>query len=326
MPKWKKFSGKMDFAMNEILENALATGNIAGAYLIAGSSPEATQEQIDEFLLRVFCQDRTGCKTCPGCLKYLHKNHADLFVIEPAKSTISIGDVREIPAAVAKKPYEGGYQAVVIARADAMTPQAQNALLKVIEEPPGHTVFMLGAQNMKNILPTILSRCIILKTSFSREETEKLLHEEKNLPTLRARVLSVAAKGDYHLAVSYLEKGFFDIRDDMILALNRLFTARNMATSATLELFLKHEGAVDLCIGAALQYIGDVLLYKHTGEVLVSEDKLPEIARHAKLRDYVLVNTQQALFDCMVKRAQCAGLNVKLALESMLFHILEVIL
>ena len=94
--------------MNEILENALKTGKIAGAYLIAGSSPEAAQEQIDEFLLRVFCQTGTGCRTCPGCVKYLRRSHADLFMIEPTKNTISIGDVRDIPAAIAKKPYEGG--------------------------------------------------------------------------------------------------------------------------------------------------------------------------------------------------------------------------
>ena len=122
--------------MNEILENALKTGKIAGAYLIAGSSPEAAQEQIDEFLLRVFCHTGTGCRTCPGCVKYLRRSHADLFMIEPTKNTISIGDVRDTPAAIAKKPYEGGFQAVVIARADAMTPQAQNALLKAVEEPP----------------------------------------------------------------------------------------------------------------------------------------------------------------------------------------------
>lgn len=312
--------------MNEILENALKTGNIAGAYLLAGSSPEETQRQIDEFLLHVFCNTRTACGQCPGCLKYMHRSHADLFVVEAAKSTIKIDDVRDIPAAVSKKPYEGGYQAVVIARADAMTPQAQNALLKVVEEPPEHTVFMLGAQNTKNILPTILSRCIILKTSFSRAETEKLLHQEHDLPTLRARVLANAAKGDYYLALSYFKQGFFEIRDDMILALNRLFTAKNMATSATLDLFLKHEGAIDLCLATALMYLGDVLMYKHTGKTAVNEDKLREIAQHAKLRDFVLTNTQQILFDCVAKRAQCAGLNTKLALESMLFHILEVIL
>lgn len=312
--------------MNEILENALKTGKIAGAYLIAGSSPEAAQEQIDEFLLRVFCHTGTGCRTCPGCVKYLRRSHADLFMIEPTKNTISIGDVRDIPAAIAKKPYEGGFQAVVIARADAMTPQAQNALLKAVEEPPDHTVFMLGVQNTKNILPTILSRCIILKTSFSPAETERLLHEEHGVPTLRARVLTAAAKGDYHLAVAYLSKGFFEIRDDMILALNRLFTARNMATSATLELFLKHEGALDLCFVTAQQYIADVLLYKHTGRVSVYEDKLREIEQHAQMRDFVLVNIQRILLEYTAKRAQCAGLNVKLALESMLFHILEVIL
>lgn len=312
--------------MNEILENALKTGHIAGAYLIAGSSPEETQRQIDEFLQRVFCDQKTACGQCPGCRKYLHRSHADLFLIEAAKSTIKIDDVRGIPAAVAKKPYEGGYQAVVIAQADAMTPQAQNALLKVIEEPPEHTVFMLGAQNTKNILPTILSRCIILKTSFSPEETEKMLHQEHDLPTLRARVLANAAKGDYYLAAAYHKQGFFEIRDDMILALNRLFTSKNMATSTTLDLFLKHDGAIDLCLAAALMYLGDVLMYKHAGTTMVNEDKLREIAQHAKLRDYVLVNTQQILFDCVTKRAQCVGLNTKLALESMLFHILEVIL
>lgn len=312
--------------MNEILKNALRTGNIAGAYLIAGASPEQTQKQIDEFLLHIFCKTNTACTQCPGCLKYLHRSHADLFVVEAAKNTIKIDDVRNIPSAVAKKPYEGGYQAVVIAQADTMTPQAQNALLKVIEEPPEHTVFMLGAQNTKNILPTILSRCIILKTSFSREETEKKLHQEYDLPTLRSRVLANAAKGDYDLAAAYQSQGFFEIRDDMILALNRLFTAKNMATSATLDLFLKHDGAVDLSLAVMLMYLGDVLLFKHTGKTEVNEDKLHEIAQHAKLRDYVLLNTQQILLDCVMKRAQCAGLNTKLALESMLFHILEVIL
>ncbi|MEG1753626.1 MAG: hypothetical protein RR234_06900, partial [Christensenella sp.] len=64
----------------------------------------------------------------------------------------------------------------------------------------------------------------------------------------------------------------------------------------------------------------------HTGNVCVNEDKLQEIAQYAQLRDYELVNIQQILFECMVKRAQCAGLNTKLALESMLFNILEVTL
>ena len=68
--------------------------------------------------------------------------------------------------------------------------------------------------------------------SFSREETEKLLREEQNLPTLRARVLAGAAKEIIIWRRRVSREGFFEIRDDMILALNRLFTAKNMATSA----------------------------------------------------------------------------------------------
>ena len=313
--------------MNEVFENAVRTGEIAGAYLIAGASAETTQKEIDAFLLHVYCETKSACGKCPGCLKYLHGNHADVTFID-SKGSIKIDDVRGIPGIVAEKSYEGGYKAVVIPQADRMTPQAQNALLKVVEEPPAQTVFVMGAQNVKNILPTILSRCIILKTSLSRQQAEKLLISELKLPTLRARVLAGAAGGDYYLALAYQEDGFFEVRDDMILALNRLWTARNMATSATLALFLKHEAASGLCLDVAMQYIADVLLYKHTGETerIVNQDKLNEIGQHARLSDFVLVNTQEQIYDCAIKRAQCAGLNSKLALESMLFHILEVIL
>lgn len=313
--------------MNEIFENAIKTGKIAGAYLISGASAETTQKEIDDFLIRIYCQTHSACGACPGCLKYAHKNHTDVIYVE-AKGSIKIDDVRGVPAEVAGKAYEGGYKAVVIAQADMMTPQAQNALLKVIEEPPENTVFMLGAQHVKNILPTILSRCIILKTSLSKEEAEERLKEEQKLPTLKARVLSDAAGGDYYQALAFLQDDFFDVRDDMILALNRLWTAKNMATSATLALFLKHETAITLCLSVTLLYIADVLLYKHTGQAghIVNQDKMPEIARHARFSDYVLVNTQEKIYDCVARRAQCAGLNTKLALESMLFHILEVIL
>ena len=313
--------------MNEILECALKTGKVAGAYLIAGACADATKNEIDEFLQKVYCSSHTACGTCPGCLKYLHRNHADVFRIE-AKNSIKIDDVRGIPAAVSEKSYEGGYKAVIIAKADSMTPQAQNALLKIIEEPPPDTVFMLGAQNVKNILPTIQSRCIILKTSFSEIQTEQQLVQEQRLPTLRARVLAHAAGGDYFLAQQYLEDDFFEARDDMVLALNRLWSAKNMATSATLALFLKHEQAIGLCLDIAIRYIADILIYKHTGktEGIVNQDQLHAIEKHAVLSDFVLVNTQDQYFDCVVKRAQCAGLNTKLALESMLFHILEVII
>ncbi|MEG1990722.1 MAG: hypothetical protein RR351_01425, partial [Christensenella sp.] len=84
--------------MNDILKNALETNNIGGAYLLAGLSPEETQKQIDEFLLHVFCDTKTACKKCAGCMKYLHRNHADLFVVEAAKNTVKIDDVRDIPA------------------------------------------------------------------------------------------------------------------------------------------------------------------------------------------------------------------------------------
>lgn len=314
--------------MNSVLENAIKSGNIAGAYMISGASAQATQMQIDEFLLHLFCESKTACRKCAGCIKYLNRSHVDLTVIESKGKTIKIEDVRSIPAAVAQKAYEGGFKAIVIPDASMMTPQAQNALLKVLEEPPSNTVFLLGAQNIKNILPTIQSRCIIQKTSFSLEETQKRLANELKIPTLRARVLSRAANGDFYLAQKFFSEDFFAVREDVILVLNRLWNAKNMATSATLELIMKHENSIALVLDFALLYIRDVLLFKHIGkaEQMINEDKMTDIEQHAKQSDYVLVNTSDIVFGLVVKYAQCAGLNSKLAIERMLFELLEVVL
>ncbi len=313
--------------MNEVFENALQTDRIAGAYLIEGATGEAVRAEADGFLLRLFCLTGEGCGTCGGCLKYTHQNHADLMVIEPSGKTIKVEEVRGVSAFAYNKSYEGGYKAVLIPEADLMTDQAQNALLKMLEEPPARTVFVLGAQKSKNLLPTVRSRCIILTARKSGNEEERLM-QEFSLPTLKARVLLGIADGDYYLAAKYARNDYFEIRDDMILALSRVFAAKNMASSAIEKLFLKHEDKLPEAAEIALLYLKDVLAYKHTGDaaLVANADKLAEIERHTRVTDAVLVNTADLLANFVVRCAQCAGLNKKLVLTGVLFNILEVAL
>ncbi|MDL2238171.1 hypothetical protein LJC56_10175 [Christensenellaceae bacterium OttesenSCG-928-K19] len=315
----------MGYCMNEALENALKTGKIAGAYLIEGATGEAVRAESDGFLQRLFCTKGTGCGACGGCLKYGSRNHADLLFIETEAKTIKVDEVRSILPFVYNKSYEGGYKAVLIPEADRMTDQAQNALLKVLEEPPADTVLLLGAQDAKNLLPTIRSRCIILKTQ-TLGDAEQRLMEEFSLSTLKARVLLAVANGDYYLAKKYAQQGYFELRDDMILALNRLFVAKSMATSATEKLFLAHEQQLAEAIATALLYLRDVLVLRHTGDAsrVANTDKLAEIEKHAMVPDVVLVNTAELLNGLAVKLAQCPGLNKKLVLTGTLFDILEV--
>ncbi|MGI6153828.1 MAG: DNA polymerase III subunit delta' C-terminal domain-containing protein [Christensenellaceae bacterium] len=310
--------------MNEIFENAVNSGNIAGAYVVSGTSDEQIRREAEEFLLHLFCAKGSACKACPGCKKVLGQTHADIYIVTPASKTIKIDDVRPLPAWVAQKPYEGGRKAVFIPSADTMTPQAQNALLKALEEPPAHTVFLLGAMNSRNLLPTIRSRCIILKTLPQASDAEKMLVEECSLTTLRARVLLGAAQGDYYLAKEYAEAGFFEVRNDMVAAIEKLLHARTMATSTIYSLLAPHEKQLGLAINSALLYMQDVLHYKHTGSSdVINEDQFHKIQEHARFSDRVLTCIMDKMYELYVKKEQCTGLNARLALDAALFSILE---
>ncbi len=121
---------------------------------------------------------------------------------------MKVDEVRDIPAFVYRRSYEGGFKAVLVAGADDMTEQAQNALLKVLEEPPDNTVFVLLAENSKSLLPTIRSRCIILTAQKIVPDAEKLIGEEFGVSTAGARVMLRAAGGDYYKAKIYAKNGY----------------------------------------------------------------------------------------------------------------------
>ncbi len=311
--------------MNDVLQSALQSGNIAGAYLLQASSAQTVRQEIDAFLQRLFCESHSACGTCDGCRKVLGNTHADILTIDPAGKTIRVDDVRVIPMEVAKQSYEGGHKAVCIPEAEKMTPQSQNALLKVLEEPPTGCVFLLGCCNLRNMLPTILSRCILVKIAYDVEQTMEQLREECGLSAVRAAALSQFAQGDFLLAQSMVEQDFFAMREDAFLILNRLWNAKNRATSAVMQMIVKHENALGTLLGVMQAVCADVLTLRYAGQAVFA-DKMGELRQFGAVSDCVLTNTELLIGDLIAKRQQCAGLNSKLALEKLLFDILEVVL
>ena len=104
------------------------------------------------------------CGKCGPCQRYLHGTYPDHILIEGEKS-IKVDDVRALIDRLSLRPYEGGRHTVIIQGADKMTPQAQNALLKTLEEPPGDAMLFLVAEKAASLLPTILSRVRLIRFS-----------------------------------------------------------------------------------------------------------------------------------------------------------------
>jgi hypothetical protein len=118
----------------------------------------------------VLCTERTGgsgvgCGSCGACHRFDRDLHPDFHLLAPEKNRVSIGvdAVESLQQRLALKPVEGSAKAALVPSAEALTLQAQNALLKTLEEPPPRTALLLTAAAPRALLATVLSRCAVLR-------------------------------------------------------------------------------------------------------------------------------------------------------------------
>ena len=285
---------------------------------------------MDEFTRGLFCADHTGCAKCPACLKIKAACHPDILKITPSGKSIKVEDIENVGEWIARKPYEGGYKTVVIPDADSMVDAVQNKLLKAIEEPPEKTVFLLGTISRKNLLPTVLSRCIIVRMqSNDGQAVIRDLQKKFDLSTMGATALARTARLDPYAAAELYKRNYAETRETGIRAVKRLLDAKNRATSVILDLLMKYAENLDDIFLAMECFIRDIIVYKNTGDdaLLYNTDKIVDIKEYAgRLPDAKLVRILGALQAAQEKKKICTGILKKLLLENMLFEILEVVL
>ena len=149
--------------IKEHLQNAISAKKISHAYIINGEKSSGK-----EFIARVFAMtlqcEKGGtepCQECHSCKQALSDNQPDIIYVSHEKpNTISVDDIRaQINNDIAIKPYSSPYKIYIMNEAEKMTPQAQNAILKTLEEPPAYVVFILATTEPQKLPATILSRC-----------------------------------------------------------------------------------------------------------------------------------------------------------------------
>ena len=152
--------------IKEHLQNAIAAGKVSHAYIINGEKSSGKEFIAKVFAMALQCEKKEAepCQECHSCKQALSDNHPDIIRVTHEKpNTISVDDIRaQVNNDVAIKPYSGSYKIYIINEAEKMTPQAQNAILKTLEEPPEYAVILLLTTNVNLLLPTILSRCVVL--------------------------------------------------------------------------------------------------------------------------------------------------------------------
>ena len=214
------------------LKKALDNGHISNSYIFEGISGVGKRFCADIFAEALVCEDELPaarpCGVCPACVKAASKNHPDIIrlVQTAGKASIGVDDVREqILSEVYLKPYLAKRRVFLIGDGDRLSIEAQNALLKVLEEPPEYVTFITCVTKQDKLLPTVLSRsCVMSFFPLSFQEVSSYLENRfgsSEYSELAARL----SQGSIGIAVSFMSNEsagkLFDESVSHITALNR---------------------------------------------------------------------------------------------------------
>ncbi len=166
--------------IEELLKRTIESKKIVNGYIFSGSGNTKNYEYAKKFAKMILClnEGEESCNNCKSCLMFNDDNHPDFFEInKESTESIKIEEIRDIQLKIIEKPITSHKKVYLINNAEKMTVEAQNCLLKTLEEPPEFVTIILVSNNENTILTTIKSRCT--KVAFTEENAKELSDEEK---------------------------------------------------------------------------------------------------------------------------------------------------
>lgn len=314
----------------EHLKNAVRLGKVSHAYIFNGEEKSGKKTVARRFAATLQCEKggEEPCMVCKSCHQIKTGNHPDVVWVSHEKpNTIGVDDIRnQVVNDIVLKPYMGPYKIYIISEADKMTPQAQNALLKTIEEPPEYAVLLLLTENEERLLPTITSRCVTLNMKpVSKEVVKKYLMEEYRIPDYRAEVCVAFAQGNVGKAIMLATAENFErIKNETLHLVKTLPSMQAYEVSDAIKGIVDFKLNVNDYLDIMMVWYRDVLMYKATNDVnnLIFKDEINEIIHQANNSSYIGIENIIKGIEKSKERIK-ANVNFDLIMELLLMTIKE---
>lgn len=310
--------------------SAIENQKVNHAYIISADRA-AGKEYIASIFARAL-QCETGksnpCEECHSCKMALSGNHPDIVRVTHEKpNVISVEDVREqINNTVDLKPYSGKYKVYIMNEAEKMTIQAQNALLKTLEEPPEYVVILLLTTNVNMLLQTIQSRCVVLNMKSVPDALIKdFLMNEYQVPSYKADICVAFARGNVGKArLLAISEEFDKVRENAVSLLKNIGEMDLSEVSAAIKQITEYKFDANDYFDIMAVWYRDVLMFKATGDAddVTFKDEVQAIKKAASKSTYEGIETIVEALD-KAKARLTANVNFDLTMELLFLTIKE---
>ncbi|GKX68754.1 DNA polymerase III subunit delta' [Inconstantimicrobium mannanitabidum] len=309
----------MNFVGHDNIRNGfkkcVINNTLSHAHLIIGANGIGKSLLAQEFALTILNKEQ-------------NREYVDIVKYRTDKNSFGVEEVRAITTEVYKRPFEGDKKVIIIYNGDKLTIQAQNALLKTIEEPPVGVFIIILCENGEQILDTVKSRCQIYKlTPLSINEINKYLdiHHNELREELRKTVIAFSEGVPGRIETFLKDESFGNIRNMVI----RLFDDINRKNAAVVlkyeEEFSKLKDKEEEILANVVSLGRDVILYKELQDtsILINGDKIDDIRKLANEMSYKKLNEIVSIVG-ETKRNLRSNTNSTITFNVMFIKLLEV--
>jgi len=270
-------------------QQAIILEKLSHAYIIEGTTGMGKKLLAGTIAKTILCetQHQDACNQCQSCRLYESNNHPDIVhVLGRKKTGIGVDDIREyVNEDVSIKPYMSEQKVYVLHEAERMTLQAQNALLKTLEAPPSYVRFFLLAKSSHSFLPTILSRCVVVKLKPQSEAVIRgYLEHTLFVPKASAKLYAAFARGSIGQAIALKDSEEFSVmRQEIISFMDVVVEGRKIDILEAIEIFKKYEDQKLDFLDMLLTWIRDLMVIKSTeaSSGLIHHDQIERLLNQA---------------------------------------------
>ncbi len=328
MTSFKNVVGHKDII--RYLQNTVKEDKVSHAYIMNGEKGSGKKMLAKLFAMTLLCEKGgvDPCTSCHSCIQAESGNHPDIIMVSHEKpNSIGVDDIREqVNNTIDIKPYQGPYKIYIIPQADMMTVQAQNALLKTIEEPPHYAVIILLTENAEVLLPTINSRCVMLKLRNIKDTLiRKYLMEKFEVPDYKADICTAFAQGNVGKAIMLANSEHFnEIREEVVHLMQHVHEMEISEIVKAVTRASVYKLEITDYLDIIMIWYRDVLLYKATKDAdrVVLRDQINYMKEQAKKSSYEGIELILESLEKAKERLR-ANVNFDLVMELLFLTIKE---